>query len=253
MYKNVKYLVALGLASILSPSVNAVSYVDNFETTTDGWNVYFLDRSAGDCSGGINYQQYLNATPNTGGQGAGGQTYAGNTYLNVYSIYDQYTNGGLCRTVKVYKEQALNSSDAGAHNFSFTASAPLGTEAQYAAASGVPVSAFIEVKLGTAPYTVVVSDEISTVGDGQKDFTFVIPTQYANSSHLISYGFKVVADHPSSNGNDLKTGRWYDDVSVVPLAYSGAQRDPNDIPVLPLGGLIGLIGLIGWMGWRRKA
>ena len=251
MYKNVKYLAALGLAAMMSPWASAVSYVDDFESSTAGWNIYFLDRSAGDCSGNINYQQYFGATPQS--QAATAQTYNGDTYLNVFSIYDQYTNAGLCRTVKVYKDTVLNSSDYGPHTFSFTATAPLGSESQYAAAAGVPVSAFIEIKENGGSYTTYIAEELSSVGDGSKTLTFNIPVQYANSGHLISYGFKVVADHPASNGNDLKTGRWYNDVSVAPLAYSGVQRDPNDIPVLPLGGLIGLIGLIGWMGWRRKA
>lgn len=251
MYKNVKYLAALGLAAMMSPWVSAVTYIDTFEASTAGWNIYFLDRSAGDCSGNVNYQQYYGATP--AGQAAGAQTYNGNTYLNVYSIYDQYTNAGLCRTVKVYKEQALSAADAGTHSFTFDASAPLGSEAQYAAASGVPVTAFVEIKENGGSYTVYVEEELSTVGDGQKSFNFTVPANRANAQHLISYGFKVVADHPTTNGNNLTTGRWYNDVYIRPIAYGALDRDPNAIPVLPIGALLGLMGLVGWMGWRRKA
>ena len=251
MYKNLKFLGVLGFAAALSPWANALTYVDDFESSTAGWNIYFLDRSAGDCSGNINYQQYYGATP--AGQAAGPQVYNGDTYLNVYSIYDQYTDGGLCRTVKVYKEQALRATDAGTHSFTFDATAPLGSEAQYAAASGVPVTAFVEIKENGGSYTTFVTEELSTVGDGQKSFNFTIPSERANSGHLISYGFKVIADHPTTNGNTLTTGRWYNDIYIRPVAYNAIDRDPNAIPVMPVGALLGLMALVGWMGWRRKA
>ena len=160
------------------------------------------------------------------------------------TFYSDYNNAGFagnaakCLEVRVFREvNPIKAADVGKYQFKYETTA-----------DNLPVA-----DAARAGAVIWVADAVAASGSalpaGSYSIDFEITSDMVGKK--LQYGFF----NRVSNWQD--SGVKYDNVSfAAPPAVGGGGAvgggDPNDIPVLPLGGLLGLIGLIGLMGLRRK-
>ena len=268
MTHNVRLPIAMGLlVGLACNGALAQNFSDNFDdrdasasTIGGGWKVFNEEYSDAGCTNYTNGANYGDApnrnytTTNSGGDTnyynsgleVGNDNAISGTSLRVYENF--YTPGTVaCARTTVFKEYTESSIAQGGYRFTAEV-----REQKYATNAANTSQGMFWQLLDVGNSYNTIAGAYSPVSPGASSsvvsINFTVPDISAYTGGVVL----KVGMYSQGAGNNTSGAVW-DNTTLGPVAYTVLQRDPNAVPVLPIGSLLGLMGLVGWMGWRRKA